>query len=246
MTSSNLTPAILEEAHTAAEYLQWVKGLISGIQEEPDGLKRIRLQMGLVKVLMNEALPIGRLALTYFGGSKQVSIRLKVGSQNYDAMVCDTRKQNSSIQYIEVTLAFDGEDDYLRMRALHEKGEISGLGSVIKNGTQRTGLEIYVEREMISQPEILRREKNRLTLAIKRKLNKQYPPNTLFLIGFDDSIAFDRPDNIANIKATVTEFLPRLVGFHSIVVLGLERGLILSWQTGVQSKLDYNIHIDMN
>jgi len=231
MASSFLTPNLLEEAHTAAEYLRWVQMLISRVKDEPDGLRQIRLRMGLAKELMNEALPIGLLASTYFGGSDEVSIRLKIGSQSYDAIVSDRRSGTDSVQHVEVTLAGDGEDDYLRMRTLHETGEVSGLGRVAKSGTKRTGLKIHVESEMVSQPEILRRESSRVARAIERKLGKTCPPNTLLLVGFDDTMAFDRPDNVANLEATVAAFLPKLAAFHSVAIVGMQERLFLSWRT---------------
>jgi len=231
MSSLVLTPELLEEAHTAAEYLQWVRTLISRVKEAPDGLEQIRLRKGLAKELMNEALPIGLLASTYFGGSEQVSISLKIGNQSYDATVSDCRKNGSSVNHVEVTLASDGDNDYLRMLALHQTGEVSGLGSVKKSGTRRTGLTIRVEREMASHAEVLRQESDRLSHAIVRKLDKTYPRNTLLLIGMDDTMAFDRPDNVANLKATVETCLPRLRGFHSVAVVGLQQGMLLSWDT---------------
>jgi hypothetical protein len=110
------------------------------------------------------------LASTYFGGSEQVSIRLKIGSQNYDAAVIDSRGETCPVEHIEVTLASDGEEDYLRMRVLHEYGEVSDPGPVTKTGTQRTGLTVRVEPEMANRTEILHREANRVAQAIERKL----------------------------------------------------------------------------
>lgn len=232
MISPILTPDLLEEAHTAAEYLQWVKTLISRVKKEPDGLQQLRLRMGLAKELINEAFPIGLLASTYFGSSDEVSIRLKIGSQSYDAIVSDSRNTSLPVEYIEVTLASDGEDDYLRMRVLHESGEVSGLGPVSKIGTRRTGLSIEVNCEMASQTEVLHRESNRVARAIARKLNKAYPPNTLLLIGFDDAMAFDRPDNIENLEATVATYFPQLKAFHSVAIVGVQQDLFLSWDMG--------------
>ena len=57
MVSSILTADLLEEEHTAAEYLRWVKTLISRVKAETDGLERIRYRVGLANELMNEALP---------------------------------------------------------------------------------------------------------------------------------------------------------------------------------------------
>lgn len=231
MTTSILTSAELEETHTAADYLQWVRHVISRLQSEPDGQERIRLRIGLAKELMNEAFPIGLLATKYFEGSDRVRISLKIGSQNFDASVTDERLENSSVQYIEVTMADDGEDDYLRMRVLHEREEVSGLGQVTKTGTKKTGLTIDVAQEMTSQAEILRRERDRVLRAIERKLGKSYPPNTLLLLAFDDTMAFDRRDNIANLEAVLSQHTPQLRAFHSVAIVGLQQGLLLCRRT---------------
>lgn len=231
MTTSVLSPAELEETHTAADYLQWVQGLISRVQSEPNGQEQIRLRRGLAHELMNEALPIGRLAIKYFGASERVRISLKIGNQTFDASVTDERNDSSLVQYIEVTTAGDGEDDYLRMRVLHERGEVSGLGRVTKSGTKKSGLSIDVAAEMAPQREVLRRERDRLSKAINRKLGKSYPPNTLLLLAIDDTMAFDRRDNIHNLEAVLTECAPRLRAFHSVAVVG-QNGLFLCKRTG--------------
>lgn len=227
MRASFLTSAILEETHTAADYLEWVRNLIGKVKAEPDGLKRIRLRIGLAKELMNEAFPIGLLSRRLFESSPHVHISLKIGNQSYDAVVCDQRSQSSTVQFIEVTMANEGEDDYLRMRALHEQGEVSGLGAVSRQGTQRTGLTISVEREMVSQPEVLRREKDRVSKSIDRKLRVAYPANTHLLIGFDDTMAFNRSDNIRNLEQVITDYAPRLRGFHSVSIVGLQKDLFI-------------------
>lgn len=231
MAHSILTHGLLEEQHTAADYLPWVKLLISLVKEEPDGLARIRQRVGLANELLNEAFPIGLLAATFFGASDQVRLALKVGSQPYDATVSDLRPNGTSIQYIEVTVAGEGEDDYLRMLTLQECGHVSGLGRVTKSGTKKTGLNITVESAMVSQTEVLDRERNSIAGAIERKLTKSYPPHTLLLVAFDDTMAFDRPDNISNIQTTVSTFLPRLKGFHSVAIVGLQNRMLLLWMT---------------
>lgn len=227
MSPSFLTPAILEEAHTAANYLQWVQSLITQVKAEPDGLERIRLRKGLAKELMNEAFPIGLISTKYFDMSPQVSISLKIGNQRYDAIVSDARSESSSVQFIEVTMASEGEGDYLRMRALHEVGTVSGLGAVTKHGTKKTGLTINVENEMVSQEEVLRRERDRVSQAIERKVGGSYPPNTLLLIGFDDVMSFDRRDNILNLETVLSGYASKLRAFHSVAIVGLQKGLYI-------------------
>ncbi len=231
MRQSFLTKAVLEESHTASEYMQWVQSLVAQVKAEHDGLRRIRLRKGLANQLMNEAFPIGLWAFRYFGGSEHVSINLKIGSQTFDAIVSDGRNQGSSVKYVEVTMAYEGEDDFLRMCELHEKGEVSGLGPVTRSGTKRTRKTIDVAMEAVSQAEVLRRERDRVGQAIVRKLGKPYPPNTVLLIGFDDTMAFDRQENIENLETTISEHLPKLKEFHSIAIVGLQKGLFICWPT---------------
>ena len=224
---SVLSTTVLQEVHNAAEYLSWVKDLIAKVKLEPDGHKRIRLRIGLAKELINEAFPIGLFAEKYFEGNNRVEISLRIGNQNFDAEVFDRQRQPSSVRYIEVTNAGDGEDDYLRMRKLHNCGEVSGFGKVTKAGTMKTKLEIHVEREMASQAHVLQCERDRVSKAIERKLGKQYPPDTLLLLAFDDTMAFDRQDNIAGLEAVLDEYLLRLDAFHSVAIVGVQRGLYL-------------------
>ncbi|MDY1221218.1 hypothetical protein ACM8BJ_34565, partial [Pseudomonas aeruginosa] len=134
-----LTAQILEQPHTAHDYLHWVKGLIADVRQEPDGLRQIRLRIGFAKNLMEEALPIGLFASHFFAGSEEVEISLKVGSQNYDATVRDARSRPSGVEFLEVTMASEGETDYLRMHMLHETGCVSGLGFVRKVVGRRSG-----------------------------------------------------------------------------------------------------------
>lgn len=227
-----LTKEILEESHTAKEYLLWAKGLVKQLKSELDGLEKIRFGRDLAKELMNEVIPIGLLATKYFDESDDVSISLKIGSQNYDAVVSDYRKQPSSVLYIEVTLAHEGEDQYLRMLRLHKKEEVSGLGKVIKHGSKKTGLDVDISNEMLSQVEVLQRERGLLSKAIDRKLEKKYPQNTLLLVGFDDVMAFDRKDNIKNLENVITERMPSLRAFHTVAVVGLHQGLYICKRTG--------------
>lgn len=227
-----LTPEILEEWHTAADYLPWVKDLIAQVQSEPDGLKRIRLRRDLAKELMCEALPIGLFAASYFEASGQVRISLRVGNQNFDTLVEDRRSTSSAVEHIEVTIAGDGEEDYLRMCVLHERGEVSGLGRVTKTGTQRTGLTVTTANEMVSQQQVLTNESARVARAIERKLGKPYPDNTVLVLAFDDTMAFDRSDNISNLQAVLTEYESRLQAFHSVALVGLQQRTFMCRRMG--------------
>jgi hypothetical protein len=231
MTSGALTKQVLEQERSAAEYLAWVRTAIAAVKLEDDGIRKIRYREGLAKQLMYEALPIGLLATKYFSSSDQVRISLKVGSQPYDAEVHDQRTNGSTVRYLEVTMALEEEDDYLRMKVLHETGEVSGLTKVIKTRKRKTGLQFSVPREAVSQQEVLLREGQKLAEAIKRKVSKSYPAGTMLVIGFDDRMAFDHPENLANLESVVSTHRTQLGGFHSVAVIGMYKDLYLHWET---------------
>ena len=219
-----LTAKILEQPHTAREYLLWARALIAAAKAEPDGLRQIRLRIGLAKNLMEEALPIGHFATHFFGETDDVVLALKVGNQAYDATVVDARPDGSGIEYIEVTVASEGEIDYLRMLALHETGSVFGLGPVTKSGTRKTGLSIKVEAEAMSQEHVLATERRIISEAIDRKSGKAYPKNTALIIALDDTMAHDRADNQANIVSVLREKSAALQGFRVVAVVGLVAG----------------------
>lgn len=223
-----LTVQLLEQPQTAGTYLPWVRSLIERVKsEESDGLRKIRLRVGLAKELMQEAFPIGLFAFRYFEGSAEVEIALKVGSQAYDAVVHDQRTKASGISYIEVTVASEGEVDYLRMLTLHETDHVSGLGRVSKTGTKKTGRIVKVENEAVSQAEVLETESRIISEALERKLSKVYPAGTALVIAFDDTMSQDRPDNIANIESVLASYAERLRPFHVVAIVGLVREMFL-------------------
>lgn len=227
MSLCALTAEVLEQPHTAREYLPWVKGLAAAVRAESDGLRQIRLRVGLAKNLMEEALPIGLFASRFFCESDEVEIALKVGSQGYDAIVKDTRSNSSGIEHLEVTVASEGETDYLRMLRLHETGFAPGFGSIAKSGTKKTGFTVIVEQETVSQSEVLAIERRALLAAIDRKACKLYPENTVLVIAIDDTMSHDRPDNQAGIASVLCEKRMDLKNFHTVAVVGLVAGLFI-------------------
>ena len=76
------------------------------------------------------------------------------------------------------------------------------------------------------------REREKFSQAIERKAAKSYPAGTMLVVGFDDSMAFDHPENIANLEAVISARRPQLVGFHSIALVGMHKNLLLHWQVG--------------
>jgi hypothetical protein len=205
----------------------WVKQLIKKVQRQENGMETIRYRKGMAKPLMEEALPIGLFSSIYFNASQDIYIQLKIGNQPFDAIVSDQRRDKSPISYIEVTQAHEGESTYLKMKRLHETGSVNSLGEVRKSGTKTTGIVFDVDDNMVSQSEILQKEARLVEDAIKRKLGKQYPSNTLLLIAFNDEMAFDREDNIQNLKKVIDRYLPHMNMFCQVALVGTSKRLLI-------------------
>lgn len=235
-----LTKEILEEPRTAKTYLPWTTSLMTHVKTtDPNGLRDIRLGHGLVgRHLYREAFPIGVFASRYFNDSDKVFVQLVVGNQNYDALVQDNRPVPSGITHVEVTIADEGEQDYLRMKHLHENGISSGLRPIKKSGTRNTGLSIEMEDNKLSREDVLGREGDNLRNAIARKLSptKHYPTGTVLLVGFKDERDPDDPESLSNLEQIVDSFISQLARFHSIAVIGTtSKRLFIYRRTGAES-----------
>ena len=228
-----LTEEILQQAHSAKDYLNWTKTLISDFRSEENGIEQIRLRKGLAKQLMEEMLPIGRFAMNHFEASSDVIIELRLGNQHYDAIVKDKRTPKGSIEYIEVTGtnivgASNGYEDYLFKHHLHHQG-LSGTGKISAAGSKFKGLKTELQREMVSQAAVLEHEKQTIQEAIDRKSGIDYPAHTALVISFDDSFAFDRTDNIDNIMSVLEASRSKLAHFQMVSIVGYLKGLYLEF-----------------
>lgn len=235
-----LSKDILEQQHTAMEYLQWVEDLIEKVKSQ-NGVESVRLKDGLSKELMEEALPVALFASRHYDCSPDVNICLKVGSQHFDAVVEDNRNQQSPIKYLEVTSttvvgANNGYEDYLFKYHLHHSGN-GGTGKISHIGSKRNGLVTNLKREVVSQSDVLIHEKKTVIEAIERKLKPHYPDNTALIISFDDRFAFDRKDNIDNLQCAIVENIHKLkqCNFSWVSVVGLYQGLFLEQEIDKKS-----------
>lgn len=227
----DITTDMIEQEHTAREYLSWAKNLISDFNNSQGNFKKARLRKKPLKELIEEALPVGYFTQHYYNSSDEVYIRLKIGNQNYDAKVRDERICQSRIEFIEVTGTYvvgasTGGEDYLFRLHLHNHNK-SGTGKITKTGTKNTGINTTIDRKAISTADILAHEKLTIEDAIGRKSKKIYPENTALVISFDDTYAFDKPEHISNLENTLEQNTEQLSSFEIVTIVGTKCGLYI-------------------
>ena len=138
-----VTEEELTRERTPSELLSWVEDKIASFDNE--GVRALRLRIGLMKPLVEEVYPMAVYACKKYGKTDLVKIRPAIGSQNYDAIVTDNSRSPASVGYLEVTQAHEGEERHLRNVYLNEHGFVPGHGPIKKAGTKKTGMSISAD-----------------------------------------------------------------------------------------------------
>lgn len=227
---SYITIKELEIPRSALTVKQWVDANIQRIGSTDEGKQAVRLREGLLKELIEEALPLGIFCDAYFDKSEMVTVTHKVGNQNYDVVVEDSRPQKTTLKYIEITQAHEGEESHLRMLFLNKNGHANVIGKVTKSGTKHKGINIEIENEAISHSVIFCRGAEMIRAAAIRKAGNIYPEHTGLVIVCDDYIAFkDEQDKQRLSKFVETEVLKILKNFEKVFIIGWSSKLYLEF-----------------
>ena len=192
MSEESIKKEDIEQERTPKELLAWVESNIELVASTEGGEQSIRLREGIMKPIMDEVYPIAMFAVKKYGETEEVKIKPKIGSQNYDAIVTDYSCSPPEENYLEVTLAHEGEDQYLKALHLQRHGYVFSTGTVKKEGTKKTGIQISVEPEAYSASDNVENELSKILEALKRKEGKKYPVNTDLVIIFNDGHMFRR------------------------------------------------------
>jgi hypothetical protein len=179
----------LTENRTPSELWNWLIAKVNQISSTKDGMRNLRLQRGLVKQLMEEVAPLALFGKRKFGDTAQILVQPVIGNQNYDAVLTDLRTTPASKNYIEITQAHEGENDYWRRCELLKKGYVFSYAPVIKTGTRKNRV-VSIPPEATPVEERVETELERIRDAAAKKQGKDYPRNTSLIILFDDTPPF--------------------------------------------------------
>lgn len=202
----DLTDADLQRSRSARSFRPWVDGVIDRISSEPGLRKAARFRQDLMKPLFEEVRPLAHFAHHHFNKSCLVRLKFVRGNQPYDGIVLwNWRLPRSSVRYIEVTQAHEGEDQHLRMLALERDGHVSAIGKVHKTGTKASGITVAVDSDALRHEDVRQAEIDRIIEAVERKSRKKYLQGTALVVAFDDSMAVRDEQDLAVVNAVITE-----------------------------------------
>lgn len=159
-------------------------GLFAEIRMSPNGVERLRLRKGkLEKKLIEELLPIAQYIQVRYNLARQLKVRWKDGTQNYDARLLssgDLVDHGLALksQYVEVTTAVH-ENDHIARTIFDKNGRVFGVKGIQRD--PQTG-------EYISQPYVYTNREHSEDLAkkilerINAKNKIRYPKSTTLII----------------------------------------------------------------
>lgn len=169
-------------------------GLFEQIRRSSNGVERLRLRKSkLGKKLVEELLPIARYVQARYSHGRQIKVRWKDGTQNYDARLLsagalvDVHLSPRS-QYVEVTTAVH-ENDHIARSILNKNGCVFGVKGIQKDlqtGKYISGPYVCANRELSEDlaQKILER--------IKVKTKIKYPADTTLIVQcFLDTLFFE-------------------------------------------------------
>jgi len=158
--------------------------LFENIRRSPNGVERLRIRKDrLEKKLIEELLPIARYVQARHSHGRQLKVRWKDGTQNYDAQLLSTGllvelRLVPRVVYLEVTTAVH-EKDHIARDIFNKTGRSFTAKGVKKD--PQTGK--YVSQPYVyTNLELPKDLANRIAKRIQAKTNKEYRIPTILII----------------------------------------------------------------
>jgi hypothetical protein len=184
---------------TPAELLSWVDQTHRDLASSEEDRKWLRLEDGLVKLLLEEVRPLALFGIWLAQKHPQLTVQPTVSKEQERDGTLRSPDWPISRQ-VEVTVAKDGYHENLRMMHLNRfhRAPANGKISFIRSGGRPRP--VITPTRMRAANET-RTEIYRLVRgAAENKLRKAYTRDTWLLIAFDDHIGFPRPDAVSEFE----------------------------------------------
>jgi hypothetical protein len=215
-----VTEEELSKERSSSELIKWIQNKFAEIAEIEGGKDAVRMRKGRCKELVEEVYPLSIFASKKYGEVDDVYFKPVIGSQNYDAIV---RSKDENYK-LEITLAHEGELEFLRRFMLKERGYAPASGQIKKTGTKNTGRKLELELVAKNVDDHLREQIDLIRDALGRKLKKDYDLGTSLLIMFEDVVSFDEEEERKVLYSTVEQELGPLSNMH-----GFSKLYLTSW-----------------
>jgi hypothetical protein len=179
--------------------------------------------------LIDELLPLGLFAHSFYGASPLVTINYVFGDQKHDALALDGRTPPGSVRYVETTVADRDYEDAKRMELLSRDGGAPGYGQIVAKGPRHKRTELRGDIVEPDHRELVAQHLARADKAVRKKAAKTYPDGTALVVRVDDAVPFRDPVDAAQLQQHAQAQLVPLLSnreFRALVFVG-SQGLFL-------------------
>jgi hypothetical protein len=183
-----MTPALssteMEQARTQVELRAWADNVHERFGQTEEGKRAMRLkEETLLKKFMEEIWPLALFADAFYPQATGVLFKPVIGNQSYDALLME-RASRRTKEYLQITQAFDGHQNYLRMLHLSEHGRAPRSGDVKRSRGSK-----HVEEswgEAVPHEDAISKTFEEIKKAVVNKSRMRYEKDTALIVEFDD------------------------------------------------------------
>ncbi|MFA5454123.1 MAG: hypothetical protein WC272_02275 [Sulfurimonas sp.] len=206
-----LEKSLLQKRYSIREYIEYVNEIKSQLHTLNDAMEidKFNLREGIYKKLIEEAYPLAYFLKYHFGlvDDKFVMhcVDRKIRTENtesYDAEITDYNEKN--IGYLEVVYPTDGKASKIATQQMiyaRKNNIVSEIG-VSYNGKVETDISRPKGQQKYISDNEVRWSDNYYIIEkiLKKNGNKNYLPNTVLIVSFDDALFHVHQDSYENFK----------------------------------------------
>ncbi len=204
-----------EVLRTPEDLIAWIESVEEQFHADD------RIEKELIKKFFEEIRPLGHLARHKYLGRPGLSLRPKIGNQNYDAEIIDKSSGVESVARVEFVSTYRDYDHALRMEQLVEHGGVFMTGPPAERvGTKALGGRVSVVPGDVVHQEYLENLVATIGARMDDKLSKPYPADMIVAVVFDDWSL--NPEDLPQLQAFFHDTLSKqaLSKFRGLFILG--------------------------
>ena len=172
-----------EVERTPEELIAWIESVHAQYDETRD---YAWIEKDLIKPFYEEIVPLGDLARHKYLERPGLSLRPKIGDQQYDAEIINRSSGTEHRKRVEFTSTFRDADLALRMEYLAQHGAVVMSGRVWRDGVKSAGGQIHVVPECQDYNSRFEDLVAIIEKRVAKKLTIPYAAGTILTIVFDD------------------------------------------------------------
>jgi len=213
-----LSKSDLQKPRIQADLRAWVDCLHAQFGSTEEGKRAVRLNKGnLVKEFEEEVWPLALFADAFYKDRTDALFQPVLGYESYDALIIEASGRRT-LHHLQITQAFDGYQNSLRMLHLIEHGRAPVTGPKLQKNKAAGGVQ-ETWPEAVHHDKALQESFERIQGAVERKALMRYEADTSLIVEFEDTHIHSKSDRAALDHFTRSTLVPRAARFGALYLV---------------------------